>query len=58
MAGTFVGVYRYTVSRYDLDLTFDDVAVVTPTFKYYPCYILETARYRKLIVDMDIGCAV
>ena len=38
----------------DLELTFD-LAVVTLTYKSYPGYILETVRWRKLILGRDIG---
>ena len=38
----------------EIDLTFD-FAVVTLTFKSCLGYISETVRYRKLILDRDIG---
>ena len=41
----------------DLDLTFD-LAVVTLSFKILSGYILETVRYRNLILGRDIDKGV
>ena len=38
----------------DLDLTFD-LAVVTLNFNFFPDYVSESVRCRKLIFGRDIG---
>ena len=54
MVGTLVRGCRCAMSWCDLDLTFD-LAIVTVTYKILYGLILETIRYRKLILGRDIG---